>query len=213
MKFCTNCGNQLGEERFCTKCGTPVEDAPLAAPVAVPAKKKTVVAGIAIAVVAIIMIAAAVFGATKLFGGGNISEEKIIEKYVNSMVKMDFKTILSLIPDEMIDYIVAENGYGSRKEMIADIEEEVSVEEEYGISFNDIDVDYEIVSESKIIGDDFRDLCEDFEEIETLKITQAKEYEVEVTVNVLGEKYSDTMDVLLIKVGNSWYWGALDWLD
>ena len=65
-------------------------------------------------------------------------------------------------------------------------------------------ITHEILSEKDVTGEDLENLRETYSEA-NVKISAAKKLEVAVSIKGDKNQDSDTMEIEVIKVGNSWY--------
>lgn len=221
--FCGKCGTQNPDTAaFCKNCGTRLNGQPKPA---VKETSKTMVrtqlnsqgkrtdpkhkrkqdkeVGIiaVAAIVAIVLILAVV-----LFGGR--SYKAAVKQFFNATFDVDGQAIVNLIPDDLISYALEESGYDEDEldEMIEDIEDEFqdqlsSISRYLG---DDWDVSYKILSAENIKGDDLKELKEDYKDI-GVKVTAAKDVEMELTIKAGETENSNTITISLIKIGRSWY--------
>ena len=205
--FCGKCGaeNQDNAE-FCTNCGTKLNKGVKTNTVAVSLPNKNnkdrKVGMIAVAAAAIIIIILGIF----LFGGR--SYKATIKKYVNATFDADAAELFSLIPKNMVDYMLEEDGYdrGDLDDLFDQINDELedqmdSLDSYLGEGWK---ADYEILFAEDIKGGDLDDIKDSYEDAD-VKVSAAKEVEVEITVMLDETEISNSMDVSLIKVGRSWY--------
>lgn len=221
--FCRKCGTQNPDTAtFCKGCGTRLNSQVKPAAKTVtkatartqmqpqtkrPApkhkhrqdKKVGIIAVSAIVAVALIL-------AIVLFGGR--SYKTAVKQFFNATFDVDGQAIVNLIPDDLIDYVLDESGYDEDEldEMIEDIEDEFqdqinSLKRYLGDNW---DVSYKIVSAENIKGDDLKDIKEDYKDI-GVKVSAAKDVEMELTVKAGETENSNTITISLIKVGRSWY--------
>lgn len=222
--FCGKCGTQNPDTAaFCKNCGTrlngqvkPAVNKTVTKPTArvqmqsqtnrpAPKHKRRQDKKIGIiavaAIVAVVLILAVI-----LFGGR--SYKAAVKQFFNATFDVDGKAIVELIPDDLVGYVLDESGYDENEldEMIGDIEDEfedqiASIKRYLG---DDWDVSYKIVSTEDIKGDDLKDLKEDYKDI-GVKVTAAKNVEMELIVQAGETENSNTITISLIKVGRSWY--------
>lgn len=207
--FCKNCGTRLnGQVKPSVKAATktPVRTQPHSQgkrPAPKHKRRKDKKVGI-IAVSAI--VAFALILAIVLFGGR--SYKTAVKQFFDATFDVDGQAIVNLIPDDLIDYVLDESGYDEDEldEMIEDIEDEFqdqidSLKRYLG---DDWDVSYKIVSAENIKGEDLKDIKEDYKDI-GVKVSAAKDVEMELTVKAGETENSNTITISLIKVGRSWY--------
>lgn len=189
--YCARCGEKLSngkvvlEESF----GTEVSD-----------NDKNRKVGIIVVAVALLACFVLVFS---IFGGR--SYKSTVKKYINAQFDGDVKTIVKLIPKKIMNDTLEETGY-KKGELIDEIEEEIQEQIDYLDEYlgDKWKVSYEIVETEDVKGEDFRDLREDYEEMD-LKISAAKEVEVEFTLKAHDTEMSDSLYISLVKIGRSWY--------
>lgn len=207
--FCKSCGTRLNSQvkpaaRTVTKTTARTQMQPQTKRPAAKHKrrqdKKIGLIAVA-AVIAVVLILAIV-----LFGGR--SYKAAVKQFFNATFDVDGKAIVELIPDDLVDYVLDESGYDEDEldEMIGDIEDEfedqiASIKRYLG---DDWDVSYKIVSTEDIKGNDLKDLKEDYKDI-GVKISAAKDVEMELIVKAGETENSNTITISLIKVGRSWY--------
>ena len=204
--FCGKCGAEnANNAEFCKSCGAKLkketnEKKTLTLPDQDDKNKRIGI--IAVILLIIVVVLAGIF----LFGGR--SYKGTIKKYVNATFDADGEEILDLLPEKMIDYAMEEEGQDSEDldEIIDDMNEELqdqldSLDEYLGEGWK---ISYEITDDENIKGDDLEDIKEAYEDAD-IKVSAAKEAEVEITVKADETENSNTLDIALIKVGRSWY--------
>ena len=215
--FCENCGNKLAEgSAFCTNCGARVGGAPAAAPAApaaaapspfativrkVKANKKVALIGAAalVVIVAVILV---------LTLAGGRTAEGTVQQFMDATVKADVTKIFELIPEDVKEYLAEEEGYKKSeiKKLIKEMEEDLkdsyeSMEDYYG----EFEMTYKIKGEEELSRSDLKDLKEEYSDI-GVKVSEAKVFEVQVTMDFEDYgKEKNTMEIVVIKVGNNWY--------
>lgn len=218
--YCGKCGTQNPDNAaFCKKCGTQLnvqKKAPVNSNAKAPSKAQSqpqhkhlatktkshqnkTIGMIAVAV--IVLIAAIV-----LFGGRNY--KSTVNKYVKAQFDVDAATIFQLIPDDMMDYMLEDDGYD--RDDLNDLIEEAndsiqdqidSIESYLG---KDWKFSYKIINAESIKGDDLKDLKKEYKKM-GVSISAAKTAEIELTVKAGETETSNSMEISLIKVGRSWY--------
>ncbi len=162
------------------------------------------IVGIVAAVVILVVVAA--FFIVRGLGGS--SYEKVVEKTVNSAFDGDIKALVDLLPPDLMDYIMEQEGI-SRSEYETEIDkagtmlknEIKSLSTEYG---DDWKASQKILSETDVTGTDLEDLQDDYSEL-NVKVIAAKKINVEITISGSEGQDSNTIDLYVVKVGNSWY--------
>lgn len=214
--FCEKCGAQNPENAaFCGKCGAKLGSRSTTA--AKPAKVRSQlrpsgtfskgerhqdkkVGMIAVAVVAIIILIAAF----ALFGGR--SYHTAIKQFVNATFEVDGKKMLKLVPGGVINGALEDAGFDDRDEMIEEIEEALQDSVDYIELYlgEDWSVSYEITGVENVSGNTLKRLKKTYEKYD-VKVSAAKTAEVEFTVKAGETESGNSMEISLIKVGNSWY--------
>lgn len=205
--FCGKCGEKNADDAtFCAGCGANLNGGQITksgtSAAVNPSDKNRKVGIIAVVTIAVVVIGIIV----ALFGGR--SYKATVKKFVNAQFDADAEAILELIPKEMIEYALEEEGYDDDEldEFIEEGNEELqdqldSIEEYLGADWS---VSYEILSVEDVTGDDLDDLKDDYEDID-IKISAAKTLKIELTVKAGETESSNSLDLSVIKVGRSWY--------
>lgn len=205
--FCGKCGTKNADDAaFCAACGAKLntkkesEKSPSIPLDQYDKNRKVGMIAVIVACVAVIGIAIALFG-----GRGY---KKTVNKYIEAQFDGDIKTIFKLIPDDMLDYMLEEDGYDKDEldELIDEAKDDLedymdSIERYYG---EDWKVSHEILAVEKVTGDDLDDVKEEYEDAD-VKVSAAKTVEVELTIEGEEAEVSTTLEVSVIKVGRSWY--------
>ena len=209
MKFCTNCGNPLGSEKFCTKCGAKVdsvetqnkeyEKSNTFNKTARKSYGKVIKAMIGIIVVGTI-IAVLIL----IFGGRGY--KSVVKNYVDASMNADAEEIVSLLPDKMIEYIMLDEDYKTKGEMISELDDQLesalkTVKSTIG---DDYKVTYEITETKDLTGDDLEDVKDDCRKYE-IEPKAAKEVTVDLKVFLDDKEKKKSITITLIKLGRSWY--------
>ena len=211
--FCGNCGaNNPEGSSVCGSCGaalTPEESSAGSIMDKVPGGNKKMV-GIIAAVVAAVVVLAVVAGI--LFGVviPNFGPKGAAKKFVMATLngKGGGKTIVSMIPDELIEEALDNNDdFDTKKEMIQEIDDALEEikdegEDEYG--------KYKVKVEVRKVSDwnkkeinAYNDRLDDLDY--NMQIKDGANVKLHVTVNGKDGKDSSTMTVPMIKVGGKWY--------
>ncbi len=203
--YCRKCGaKNTDDARYCAKCGEKLNNGQAVQQEVFQTevsdnKKNRKVGMIVVASIALICFAI-IFS---IFGGR--SYKSTVKKYINAQFDGNVKTIVKLIPKKIMNYTLAETGYKKGElidEMEGEIQEQIDYLDEYlGDKWK---VSYEILEVEDIKGEEFRDLREDYEEMD-LKISAAKDVEVEFTLKAHDTEISDSLYISLVKIGRSWY--------
>ena len=197
--FCGKCGAKLEDNvKFCAVCGAKV-NAKSETPAAGKNRKVGMIAVAAVLLVAIILV-------SSLFGGGY---KKTVNKFMDAFLEADAETMVELIPKKSLEAIMDEFGYDKDElDDLIDNAEDV-LEFQVGIlglfAEDDLDISYRIEDATdlpkEIVESRFGDYKDDFD----IKVSAAKEVEVELTIKMGKDKETESLDVTVVKVGGSWY--------
>ena len=204
--FCGKCGaNNTDNAEFCAECGAKlnggqtIENA--SDTLRNSSDKNRKVGMIAMAFIAVVVILIAFL----LFGGR--SYEETVEQFINAQFEADAEDIVKLIPDEMVDYILEEEGYDSDEidEFIDEGNDKIQEQLDYIEKYlgEDWNISYEILSVEELSGSDLEDLRDDYEDID-VKVSAAKIVEIQLTIKAEDMENSNTMEIPVIRVGRSW---------
>lgn len=203
--FCTKCGAQNDNSaRYCIKCGEKLESTAVAeiktsalSLTKLPQDKRKLVTVIAGAV-AVILLFSLVFG-----GRG---WKKTVSNFLDAFIEVDAKGMVAMLPDEILDQALEEEGYGKNdlKFLIAELQEELDDSMGYVEMIGDIEITYDILDAADMDKEDLRDLKEAYSEI-GVKVSAAKEVAVEMTVDIRGMSQTQTLNIVVVKIGQSWY--------
>ena len=205
--FCGKCGTQNAEGvPFCAGCGAPLgggskKEKKFNLPkININLKdRKTLICLGAGAIVLVVLL-------FLLFGGR--SAKGTAEDFMDAMIDADSEAMFDLVPGKVIDYLMEEEDMDKRdlQEMYEELDEELvemyeEMEDYYG---GKLKITYEIADEWEIDGDDLEDIQEMYEEFD-VKVKAAKVIEIDMTMKVGSHKEKDTIELVVIKVGGSWY--------
>lgn len=211
--FCNKCGSPVNEgDRVCTKCGAPIQTVSQE-PVTdtsmtynmnqtgngLQDKKNKIIGMSAVGVVALVLIIIVV----ALFGGR--SYKKTVKQLMNCVFDTyNSKTFVSLFNEDMLE---SEVGYSKDKikEQVDDTMEtlESSVERSTGGIKK---YSYKIVDNEKYDKEDLKDIKDLCSQKYDIKVSSAREVELTCEVKCKnGDEKNFDFEVILIKVGRSWY--------
>lgn len=210
--FCTNCGKENESDAvYCIECGHEMNEASskkinLKIP-DITIKNKKAVTAVA-AVVLLVLVGSFVFGRR--------SYKKTINLFVKYSTpdKMDImKMYDELVPAKVMDYArkESETSRSEFKKEMKKLEEDAErnykqIEEQYDVKMKDIKISYKIAGAETLKGDDLADIKDLYKDDIGLKVSAAKQIEVELTIHIDKDtEFTNSMDVDLIKVGRSWY--------
>lgn len=206
--FCGKCGAQnLDGTAFCKECGAPLNGSPSAGSGAgsvqvnqAAGKRNRIIGIAAVAVIAIVVVIVAV----SLFGGRGY--KSTVNKFIKATFAADGKTMVSLIPDEMVKVVCEEEDI-TKKEFIEYMTEELEDSLEYlDRYYDDWSYTYEITETEDYSSKALRSLKEEYEDEIDIKVKAAKTVTVEITITADDDtETSNSLDIVVIKVGNSWY--------
>ncbi len=217
LMFCPQCGAQNADgSRFCGKCGEPMNPVNSGSnlPVVTRSSGKpasSVVTDVLTFLKANVKLVGIVAGAlaaillfSLLFGGRGY--KKTVNKFMDSVLDMDAKGMVAMLPDEVLDAALEEEGYSKKdmKKLIAQLQEELDSAMSYMNMMGDLKIKYKIVDAEDVSGEDLAYLKEMYSEL-GVKVSAAKEVEVELSVKVLGMTQTETLELVVIKIGRSWY--------
>lgn len=210
--FCTHCGKENESDAvYCIECGHEVNEASskkinLKIPDIKIKNKKAVT--VAAAVIVLVLMGSFILG-----GRSYKKTINLLVKY-STPEKMDLVRIYDeLVPSKVIDYAVKE-GEISRsklKKEIKEMEEDAKrsyeqIGKQYDVEMKNIKVSYEIVDSEPLKGDDLADIKDLYKNDIGLKVSAAKQIEVEITARIDEDtEFTNSMDIDLVKVGKSWY--------
>ena len=191
--FCSECGEKLNPQ-------SEENNKPAVLDVLNNKKIKVgIIAGIAAVVVAVILIV--------ILAGGN-SMESAVEKYMDAQINGDAKAVFELIPDELVEYMLDEEGYDEDEFdiMIEDLNEEFqngfeNVSEEIGEGW---DVTYEIENSKRLRGDDLDELQEFYEDF-GLEVSEARKVNITLEFTADDLETTNSIRAIFVNIGNSWY--------
>lgn len=204
--FCGKCGAQNADNaEFCTNCGAKLKKSSSEKKVLTVPDQNDKNKKIGIIAVSVIVIIIAVIGSVLL---GGRSYKATIEKFVDAEFKADAEAIFDLLPENMIDYALEQDGYDSDDldDLIDDANETLqdqldSLDSYLGEGWK---ISYEILDTEDIKGDDLDDIKDAYEDAD-VKVSAAKDVEIEITAKADETESSNSLDISLIKVGRSWY--------
>ncbi len=201
--FCRSCGAQNKDDAtFCQSCGAPLssaggESAGTAGAVH-PAKKPNIVligaAAIIVAVAVLLFV---------LLGGR--SQKDVVKKLVNGVTKGDAKSIVALIPNEVLEEACDEMDM-DKEDLIDELDDTLDdmlewLDDEYDkwkITYKVKDTDDYSKKERNSIIDDYDDEYD-------IKVKDATRIKVKFTMQADDDEDSTTISIPVIKVGKSWY--------
>ncbi len=198
--FCGNCGKEnLDGAVYCVECGNNMSGEGNGQKNNSSKNRKVgIIAVAAIALLVIIIIASS-----------PRSYKSVIKTYFAAMLDADVEAIMELIPEKFLEATAEEEGLSKKDidELIDEGREMLLEEYEYldEQTDGDWDIDYKIKKANDLSRKDFDELYDSYYDEYDIKISDAKEVEVELTVKVKDEEENITMNLNVVKVGRSWY--------
>ena len=214
--FCGACGAKNPDgAAFCQSCGAPLREMQAeavpqggSAADSIQSSQRNKMIGIAAVAVAAIVV---VFLAFNLLGGRGY--ESTVTKFLDASLDGDAETIISLLPDKMVDQALEELGYhpSDRDEAVEELNAALqsaagSLKDALGdnlkVSYNGVGA--EALSASKLL-----ELRQSYS-VYDIDVDGAKEVDVEMTVTATALDLSGTytLTVPVVQVGRSWYLDA-----
>ncbi len=189
---------------------------PAYAGAAAPAKKKTglivgICAGGVVVIAAVVLV---ILWLTGVFGGGGgvapgNTPTSVANNYINAIMDsngVDGQAILDLLPDQLIQEAINEGSYSSEAELAADLESTASSITDDLEYLDSMGVTYSFtVGQSSPVSDSYLETLKAAYEEVSLTVSEAQTVDADFTYTVLGETYTETMEIPVIKIGNTWY--------
>ena len=223
--FCTKCGKEISDDsQFCIHCGakqTPMVSVPIDRKIHKSRSNtkiinKKIIAVIAVIVLALVVIRPIVIGR---------SVEKTVDVLFDAINDGDGEKMLSVMPDEQVDYVVNTAGV-TKEEYINKINESInelktgkglgSLIGSSSISINSISLSYDIVSKTDYSAEELKELNEKLKEKNILQdVKKAKKVKISISakLNSAEVKSAMTSELQMIKIKNKWYITDLDGMD
>lgn len=215
--FCGKCGAKVADNAaFCGMCGARLNAAPVTAaapvPPAAPAPKAPVdpagkrnraVGIIAVAVAAVLVLALVITAGVLLFGGGC---ESTVNTFLEGVMEPDGSKVLKALPKEDVEIMLEESGCEDRNELAEYLEE--NIEESFGyieLIYGDFEITWDILDARDVSRRDLKDIQAAYEDELDVKVSAAKEVEVELTARYGKEEEDKNVTFVVIKIGSSWY--------
>ena len=213
--FCGACGAKNPDgAAFCQSCGAPLREMQAeavpqggSAADSIQSSQRNKMIGIAAVAVAAIVV----FLAFNLLGGRGY--ESTVTKFLDASLDGDAETIISLLPDEMVDQALEELGYhpSDRDEAVEELNAALqsaagSLKEALG---DNLKVSYNVVSAEDLSASELLELRQSYS-VYDIDVDGAKEVDVEMTVTATALDLSGTytLTVPVVQVGRSWYLDA-----
>ena len=214
--FCGACGAKNPDgAAFCQSCGAPLREMQAeavpqggSAADSIQSSQRNKMIGIAAVAVAAIVV---VFLAFNLLGGRGY--ESTVTKFLDATLDGDAETIISLLPDEMVDQALEELGYhpSDRDQAVEELDAALqsaagSLKDALG---DNLKVSYNVVSAEDLSASKLLELRQSYS-VYDIDVDGAKEVDVEMTVTATALDLSGTytLTVPVVQVGRSWYLDA-----
>ena len=214
--FCGACGAKNPDgAAFCQSCGAPLREMQAeavpqggSAADSIQSSQRNKMIGIAAVAVAAIVV---VFLAFNLLGGRGY--ESTVTKFLDATLDGDAETIISLLPDKMVDQALEELGYhpSDRDQAVEELDAALqsaagSLKEALG---DNLKVSYNVVSAEDLSASKLLELRQSYS-VYGIDVDGAKEVDVEMTVTATALDLSGTytLTVPVVQVGRSWYLDA-----
>ena len=214
--FCGACGAKNPDgAAFCQSCGAPLREMQAeavpqggSAADSIQSSQRNKMIGIAVVAAAAIVV---VFLAFNLLGGRGY--ESTVTKFLDATLDGDAETIISLLPDKMVDQALEELGYhpSDRDQAVEELDAALqsaagSLKEALG---DNLKVSYNVVSAEDLSASELLELRQSYS-VYDIDVDGAKEVDVEMTVTATALDLSGTytLTVPVVQVGRSWYLDA-----
>lgn len=206
--FCENCGAKIQEGgTFCAECGAPIRNVQPETPTTGTVQTKRQLSKrariIAISAAAIVVVAVLVIVLVSIFGGRGY--KSTAEKFVEATFSADGKTMVSLIPDKVLK-LACEEADMTKKEfteyLTENLEDSIAYYDRY---FDKWSYSYDIAEIEDYSSKALKSLKEDYEDEYDIDVKAAKTITVDITIRADGEKDEESLDIVVIKIGNTWY--------
>ncbi len=171
-------------------------------------KRKIGTTVIAIIAVFIAVTGVAWFSAAGASDGGNPgtpSYRDTVGSFINAINDADVRSLFQLVPAELIDSYLTEEGI-EKQDLMDLVQEELNLTHENLISLygEDWNLSHEILEARHIVEDELLQLQKKYEELE-LEITEAIVVDLALRVEAEESEKDSETQILLLKVGGSWY--------
>jgi hypothetical protein len=171
-------------------------------------RRKTAVTVIAIIAIFITITAVTWFSAAEASDGGNPgtpSYRDTVGNLVYAISHADARSLFQLVPAEMIDSYLLEEGI-EKRDLMEQVQQELELAQEellttYGEEWN---ITHEILDARQILEDELLQLQEEYRELE-LEISEALVVDLALMVESDSTAEDANAQILLLKIGGSWY--------
>jgi len=222
--FCTKCGKEISDDsQFCIHCGakqTPMVSVPIDRKIQKSRSNTKIINKKIIAVIAVIVLALVVI--RPIVTGRSV--EKTVDVLFDAINDGDGEKMLSVMPDEQVDYVVREAGV-TKEEYINKINTALNelktgkglgtLGESSSESINSISLSYDIVSKTDCSEEELKQLNVKLKEKNIQDVKKAKKVKISISakLNSAEVKSAMTSELQMIKIKNKWYITDLDGMD
>ena len=222
--FCTKCGKEISDDsQFCIHCGakqTPMVSVPIGRKIQKSRSNTKIINKKIIAVIAVIVLTLVVI--RPIVTGRSV--EKTVDVLFDAINDGDGEKMLSVMPDEQVDYVVNTAGV-TKEEYINKINESLnelktgkglgSLIGSSSISINSISLSYDIVSKTDCSEEELKQLNEKLTEKNIQDVKKVKKVKISISakINSAEVKSAMTSELQMIKIKNKWYITDLDGMD
>ncbi len=197
--FCGNCGTENPEGTpFCAGCGAALGGT--------KSKGGNFKVNPKVIIAAVVGVLAVVILVTLLFGGN--SPTKVVDKFMAAVVDADAKGMMKQVSDDVIDYMMEEEDMDKDdwNDQLDDLSDNMKDMYEQMEDYYDgkVKITYDVKSEKDLDEDELEDLQDYYEDKYDIKVKDAKTVKVKVTTKCGDYKDSNTMELVVVKIGGKW---------
>ena len=141
-------------------------------------------------------------------GGKTAKPETIVEKFGDCFIDADVAGIFDLINPDMMEYAMEEEGMSKSdlNEMADELNEQLTTMYEYieEMTGEKLNMSFEIADQWDLDEDELADIQDEYDAAD-VKIEEGKVFEVELTMEVAGQAETQSMELVVVKIGGKWY--------
>lgn len=161
-----------------------------------PRNRRTFIAAVA-AVLAILLLGMAVFGGR--------SDKSTVKKFIDATFEADGKAMIALMPAKVVKGVCEEDDV-TKKELTEILSTSLSKTlDTYDSYYDKWDYSYEITGTKDYSEEKMESVAENYEDGYGVKPKAGKRVSVTVTITSGKSESTASVDLRLIKIGNSWY--------
>ena len=179
-------------------------------PTPVPTSRKRKIGTTVIAIIAVFVAITAVawFSAAGASDGGNPgspSYRDTVGYFIQSINDADVRSLFQLMPAELIDSYLTDEGI-EKQDLMDLVQEELDLTHENLIALygEDWSLSHEILEARQIVEDELLQLQKEYEELE-LTITEAVVVDLALSMDAEETEKDSNTQILLLKIGGCWY--------